>query len=169
MDEHLKFLINQTEERIKLVDTKASIIVAFFALVLSSNSYFQNVVLTYNIPIWYCYLIILFLLFSFFFLILTIRPVKNWKILWDFKKNKKNETTNEVSFWIETEKQADNFDINNVSDLESNYQKLLIELSKRRILKYKNYRRSMWFLRIAIFSLVPCLIIIVIKSLYSLP
>jgi hypothetical protein len=164
MEEHLRFLINQTEERIKLVDTKASIIIAFFALMLGSHEYLQSVVTLYEIPIFYCYVFIGLLFCSFLFLILTIRPVRKWKILWDFKCNKKSKVKTDRNFWIENERQAVAFDINKIVDIESSYQILFRELTKRRILKYKNYRRSMWFLRIAFISLIPILVIIIIRT-----
>ena len=164
MEERLKYLINQTEERIKLVDTKSSIIIAFFGILLSGNNYLRTIVTTFNINILYCYFIISLLFLSFIFLILTIRPVKKWAIFWDFKKKTTGNQVSQSGFWIENEKQADNFDINRITDFKNEFLNLFIELSKRRILKYRHYRISMWFLRLTIISLIPCLIYIFIKS-----
>lgn len=162
--EHLKFLITQAEERIKLVDTKASIIVAFYAVLLGSNKYFIKIISFYEISIGYCYLIVALLLISFYFLILTIRPVKKWGLIWDFKS--KDNTKSKMSFWMESEQHVDDFSIKKIPDILSNYQLLLKEISKRRIVKYRNYRRSMYFLRIALFLLIPALLKIAIKSFY---
>ena len=76
MEEQLKHLINQTEERIKLVDTKSSIIIAFYGILLSSNEYITHIIYTYSIDITYGYIIICLFFLYFIFLVLTIRTVK---------------------------------------------------------------------------------------------
>ena len=160
--DHIRFLINQTEEI--MVDTKASIIVVFFAILLGSIENLQGVVTKYSISLVYSYSFIALLLLSFIFLVLTIRPITKWKFLLDIKLtcNKKEE----ISLWVENNYQAKNFKIEQIQDIEESYQEMLKNLLTRRVLKYKYYRFSMIFLRFALMSLANPLYIILTNTYY---
>lgn len=142
-EKRLQFLIAQVEERIRLVDIKSSIILAFYGILISNNDLFLNILKKYHISLLISYLILLLFLLSVFFLIITIRPVKTFVEY--FFHRQRNESKD---YWITRIEDAENFNIQNVKDHLLACQELYIELQKRRINKYKFYRCSMWTLRL---------------------
>lgn len=166
-EDRLQFLINQSEERVKLLDTKAAIIIAFYGILLSSNEYFQNVVTFYNISIYLCYSVILLLLVSFILLVFTIRPIRLFSgsiQLMQKKQKKKNRQSEKSKLWINSKGKLKDFDIKGITDFEDELEKFFKNLSEKRILKYNYYRYSMLFLRLAFIPFTICLIIILCKS-----
>ncbi|MCU4173741.1 hypothetical protein [Carboxylicivirga sp. N1Y90] len=133
-----------------MVDTKASILIAFFAILFGSNELIKSLISFFSVPTLINVILGILLLLSFIFLILTIRPVKGWQLLWDFKKSGKKERATNNSFWLMSESQVDQFNFDHIFNYNESYLILFKELCKRRILKYAHYRRSMWFLRTSI-------------------
>jgi len=146
MNEDLKFLITQTENRIQIVDTKASIILAIYGILLTSYQMFNDLINKVDL-IFYCNIIVILLFLSAVFLIITIRPFKNKLDYFLWTKNKKKSD----DFWITEIVDAKNFKYSNIENSNLALEKMFNLVSERRILKYFYFRISMWFLRISIF------------------
>lgn len=91
--EDLIKLIEQTEGRISLVDTKASIILAFYGILLTSHKFFIGLHEKYFTELWISYTIVVLLFISGIFLVLTLKPYLRWYkyFLW-------TKTSNELTF-----------------------------------------------------------------------
>ncbi|PZX46940.1 hypothetical protein [Algoriphagus chordae] len=149
MKEDLKFLITQTENRIQIVDTKASIILAVYGILLTSYQMFYDLINKVDL-ILYCNIIIGLLFISSVFLIITIRPFK--KFFDYFKWGKNSNDSND--FWITKIDDAEKFSYSDIKDSDLAFENMFKFVAERRVLKYNYFRVSMWFLRISLFLFI---------------
>lgn len=159
-EERIIFLITQTEERIKIVDTKAAIILAFYGILLSCASFFKTLITNNDINHFLLYIFFFLILTSTIFLILAIRPVTKFLSFFGFSKNKKNSN----GFWITKIEDINNFNLMEISNPVKAFEEMFKELTKRRILKYRLFRIAMWLLRLAFFLITLAVLVFIFSK-----
>lgn len=137
--DHIKFLIEQNENRVKIVDTKASIIIAFYGvflhIIIENYSFIK---LHYIIPLFFEFIFFVFYFISFCFLILAIKPITFFACNNEFGKS---------NFWVKSSFELNKFKINdNIEDLKQDYLILYKKLAFVRIWKYRYFNLSITFL-----------------------
>ncbi|WP_445381233.1 hypothetical protein [Robiginitalea sp. IMCC43444] len=150
--------IQQNESRIALVDTKVSIILASYGILLTSNEYLNGVLTLLDIPAEICYIILVLILLSVFFFLNTLRPPSINTSTWIIFVN------HFFHAWRNNSRKfSDAWNRNNERHKINGLEELDTWLENLRVRKYYYNNLGMFFLKLSVSISILTLFIYLVK------